>query len=43
MELEDGTRIDVVTVGEFIEKGEPVQVVRKDGTWLVVEKRRSKA
>ncbi len=43
VELEDGTRIDVVTVGEFIEKGEPVQVVRKDGTWLVVEKRRSKA
>lgn len=42
VELEDGTRIDVVTVGEFIEKGEPVQVVRKDGTWLVVEKRRSK-
>ena len=42
VELEDGTRIDVVTAGEFIEKGEPVQVVRKDGTWLVVEKRRTK-
>lgn len=40
VELEDGTRIDVVTRGEFIEKGEPVQVVHKDGTWLVVEKRR---
>ncbi len=40
VELEDGTRIDVVTRGEFIEKGEPVQVVRKEGTWLVVEKRR---
>ena len=42
VELDDGTRIDVVTAGEFIEKGEPVQVVRKDGTWLVVEKRRTK-
>ena len=41
VELEDGTRIDVVTRGEFIEKGEPVQVVRKEGTWLVVEKRRT--
>ena len=40
VELEDGTRIDVVTRGEFIEKGEPVQVVHKEGTWLVVEKRR---
>lgn len=40
VELADGTRIDVVTRGEFIEKGEPVQVVRKEGTWLVVEKRR---
>lgn len=42
VELEDGTRIDVVTRGDFIEKGEPVQVVRKEGTWLVVEKRRIK-
>lgn len=42
VELEDGTRIDVVTRGEYIEKGEPVQVTRKDGTWLVVEKRRIK-
>ena len=42
VELDDGTRIDVVTAGEFIEKGESVQVVRKDGTWLVVEKRRTK-
>ncbi|MBQ2777311.1 MAG: nodulation protein NfeD [Peptococcaceae bacterium] len=40
VELEDGTRIDVVTRGEFIEKGESVQVVHKEGTWLVVEKRR---
>jgi len=40
VELEDGTRIDVVTRGEFIEKGEPVQVTHKEGTWLVVEKRR---
>lgn len=40
VELENGTRIDVVTRGEFIEKGEPVQVVNKEGTWLVVEKRR---
>jgi len=42
VELEDGTRIDVVTRGDFIEKGEPVQVVRCEGTWLVVEKRRKK-
>ena len=41
VELDDGTRIDVVTAGEFIEKGEEVQVVRKDGTWLIVEKRRT--
>lgn len=41
VELTDGTRLDVVTRGEFIEKGEPVQVVRKEGTWLVVEKRRT--
>jgi membrane-bound serine protease (ClpP class) len=41
VELEDGTRLDVVTRGEFIEKGEPVRVIQKDGTWLVVEKRRN--
>ena len=41
VELEDGTRIDVVTRGEFIEKGESVQVVQNEGTWLVVEKRRT--
>ena len=41
VELDDGTRIDVVTAGEFIQKGEEVQVVRKDGTWLIVEKRRA--
>ncbi len=41
VELDDGTRIDVVTAGEFIQKGEAVQVVRKDGTWLIVEKRRT--
>lgn len=40
VELDDGTRLDVVTEGEFIEKGEQIQVTRKDGTWLVVEKRR---
>ena len=39
--LDNGMRIDVVTRGEFIEKGEPVQVVQKEGTWLVVEKRRT--
>lgn len=42
VELEDGTRIDVVTRGDYIEKGEPVQVCRREGTWLVVEKRRTK-
>ena len=41
VELDDGTRIDVVTAGEFIQKGEAVQVVRKDGSWLIVEKRRT--
>lgn len=41
VELDDGTRIDVVTAGEFIQKGEAVQVVRKEGTWLIVEKRRT--
>ena len=41
MELQDGTRLDVVTRGDFIEKGEPVKVIRKEGTWLVVEKKRS--
>lgn len=41
VELEDGTRVDVVTQGDYIEKGEPVQIIRKDGTWLVVEKRRN--
>ncbi len=41
VELENGIRVDVVTQGDYIEKGEPVQVIRKDGTWLVVEKRRN--
>ena len=39
VQLEDGTRIDVVTRGEFIEKGEQVKVTKKEGTWLVVERR----
>lgn len=39
VQLEDGTRIDVVTAGEFIEQGAPVRVVRKEGTWLFVEKK----
>lgn len=40
IELEDGTRLDVVTRGDFIEPGEPVVVKAIDGTWLIVEKRR---
>lgn len=39
VQMEDGTRLDVVTRGEFIEKGEQVVVTKKEGTWLVVERR----
>lgn len=42
VQLENGARIDVVTAGEFIENGTPVQVIRKEGTWLIVEQRRIK-
>lgn len=38
VELADGTRLDVVTQGDFINQGDPVQVIAIDGTWLVVQK-----
>lgn len=40
MELADGTRLDVITRGDFIQQGEEVIVKAIDGTWLIVEKRR---
>lgn len=40
VELDDGTRLDVVTRGDYIEQGEPVRVIRREGTWLVVEQLR---
>ena len=36
--LEDGTRLDVVARGEFIEPDVAVRIVGLEGTWLVVEK-----
>ena len=37
MELADGTRLDVVTRGDFIEQGARVKVIGVDGTWLIVQ------
>lgn len=37
MELPDGTRLDVVTRGDFIEQGAKVKVIGIDGTWLTVQ------
>ena len=34
----DGERIDVVAEGDFVERGEKVQVVEVDGTRTVVKK-----
>ena len=42
MELEDGTRLDVVTRGDFIEQGARVKVVGIDGTWLIVSELKDK-
>ncbi len=36
MELADGTHLDVVTRGDFIEQGAQVKVIGIDGTWLIV-------
>ena len=38
MVLEDQTKLDVVTRGDFIEAGEKVKVIAVDGTWLVVQR-----
>ena len=38
MTLADGTRLDVVTQGEFIDQGEEIVVKAIDGTWLIVHK-----
>ena len=32
----DGVRLNVVTEGGFIEKGEPIEIVRVDGSKIVV-------
>lgn len=37
MELPDGTHLDVVTRGDFIEQGAKVKVIGIDGTWLIVQ------
>ena len=37
----DGQRVDVVSEGEFIEAGEPVEVVRVDGNRVVVRRPRT--
>lgn len=34
--LDDDTRLDVVTRGDYISKGTKVEVVSVDGTWLIV-------
>jgi membrane-bound serine protease (ClpP class) len=39
----DGRRTDVVSQGEFIESGEPLEVVRDEGTRVVVKLRRPAA
>lgn len=36
MVLDDDTRLDVVTRGDYIKSGSPVEVVDVDGTWLIV-------
>lgn len=36
MVLDDDTRLDVVTRGDYVKRGSPIEVVSVDGTWLVV-------
>lgn len=38
MELEDGTRLDVVTSGEFIEKDSRIKVIKVEGNRIIVKK-----
>ena len=40
VELADGVRLDVVTKGEFVAKGEAIRIIGVDGTWLIAEKGR---
>lgn len=40
VELANGERLDVVTKGEFVTKGESIKIVGIDGTWLIAEKGR---
>lgn len=40
VEAEDGKRLNVISNGEFIEKGESVHIIQLEGTWMIVEKRR---
>lgn len=35
--LEDGTKLDVITRGAYIEKDAQVRVIKAEGTWFVVE------
>jgi membrane-bound serine protease (ClpP class) len=39
----DGERVDVVSDGEFIERGEPIEVIRVDGNRIVVRRVRGAA
>lgn len=41
MELEDGTRLDVVTEGEFVPHGEKIEVVRVEGARIVVREKKN--
>jgi membrane-bound serine protease (ClpP class) len=34
----NGTRVDVVTEGEYVELGEPIEVIRVDGNRIVVRR-----
>lgn len=38
VELADGKRLDVTTRGDYIEKGNQVEIIALDGTWLFVKK-----
>lgn len=35
--LEDGTKLDVITRGEYIEKDAQVKVIKAESTWFVVD------
>lgn len=38
MELDDGTRLDVVTSGEFVEKDSRIKVIKVEGNRIIVKK-----